>query len=624
MQSPSRPLLSRLARSRRWLAGGLRRQRVDYVYSERYQVDLPGVDALRGERIVCFLEEAGLLGRRALHRPDLAALRDLRRVHTDGYLESLSRHDALLQAFGLELPDYAVERVLAAQRAMVGGTMLATRLALAGGGIAVNLGGGLHHAFAGRGERFCLFNDIAVAIAELRADGFAGQVLIVDLDLHDDDGTRSLFAADPTVFTFSVHNRSATAAAAQAAIAIELGGGVGDQRYLEVLHSELPRLFARARPDVVYYLAGCDPAADDTLGDWQISSPAMLERDRLVLRCARGGLRELPLVIVLAGGYGPRSWRYSARFLSTLRGRLPGRARPVEPPSTSEVTLTRYRRLARELHATGMAPGRVLSDATAKTPRAGEDWSGWGLTAEDVHAALGGPLRPQRLLGRYTRQDLELILERGGLLERLRQLGFAHPTLELELDNPAGETVCLFGDSTRRDKLLELRLRIDRRTLPGATLLGIEWLLLQNPRAHFTLTRPRLPGQEHPGLGMLRDVMSLLVVACERLQLDGLIWVPARYSVAVQGKRSLHFLRPADEELFGALNRAIAGLSLSAAALAIEEGRVVDAATGRPFSWPPMPMVEPVSPELRARLAAAVAERAAGAAAAPAFRLVES
>jgi acetoin utilization deacetylase AcuC-like enzyme len=642
--SAARPASSPLGRTWRRLARGWRRPRLDLVWSPRYRVELTGVDALRGERILAFLDDAGLLSRQAVHDPPAASFRDLRRVHADSYLESLGRAEALLPIVGLPLPDAAIERLLDAQRTMVGGTALAARLALAGGGIACNLGGGLHHAFRARGERFCLFNDVAVAIAQLRAGGFAAPVLVVDLDLHDGDGTRAIFAGDESVHTFSIHNRTsagggggaaaagggggtidgtgggagggaaagggtapdagggaaagggtAPAAGGEAAsTAIELGDAVEDAAYLATLERELPPVFARVKPGLVFYLAGCDPAADDALGNWKISAAGMLERDRRVAAWARPAReRPAPLVIALAGGYGRQAWRYSARFLSALLNR--GRA--IEPPGTSAMTLRHYRRLT-----AGLAAGE-LSGAPG-----GDDW---GLTHEDVQEALGGVQRPPRLLGFYSRQGLEFALERAGLLDRLRSLGFEHPDLDLDLDNPAGDMARLWSGPDRRELLAELRVRIDRRTLEGMAMLRVEWLRLQNPRSSFAPSRPRLPGQEHPGLGMLRDTIALLILACERLQLDGILFVPAHYHTAVQSRRSLRFLEPEVEGRFRALERALRHLPLAAAAHAVEAGQVVEAATGQPFVWLPGPMVIPVSPALRGRLEGEVYEAAA-------------
>lgn len=609
MRSSSASLLQRLRRGRRRLGGWLREPSLELVYSERYQLDLPGNDAQRGERILSALDSAGLLNPRAVHRAELAPLRELRRVHTDAYLDSLSRPDGLLEVFGLELPEYAVERAMAGQRAMVGGTALASHLALASGRLAANLGGGLHHAFAGKGERFCIFNDVAVAIAGLRAEGFAEPILVVDLDLHDDDGTRAIFAGDRSVHTFSVHNRTTSEVRGETATILELGAHVDDATYLEAVGRRLPPAFAAAQPALVYYLAGCDPAADDAIGDWRISPAGMLRRDRLVIELARRRERRVPVVILLAGGYGQHAWRYSARFFSSLR---PG-GQAIEPPTTAEVTLTRYRRLAGELPA---------GERSAPADRRMHGDADWELSVEDLLPNLGGPQRPRRLLGACSRQQLELMLERTGLLERLRQLGFPRPALEFDLEHAGGETVRVLAGPDRDELLAEIRLRIDRRSVPGLAMLRIEWLLLQNPRAPFTPARPRLPGQEHPGLAMLRDVIALLIVACERRQLDGVLWVPAHFHTAAQGRRAGSFLHPEDEGTFRALERAVAGLPLPVAAFAVEQGRVIDDATGAPFVWRPMPVVVPASDRLRQQLAGDEHRRLADdAAAAHAFRL---
>jgi acetoin utilization deacetylase AcuC-like enzyme len=579
------PLARNFRRARRRMSVLLGRLPVQFVYTRRYQIDLPGVlhDPRRGEHILAFLDSTGLLGPAAVHRPAPASFRQLRRVHTDDYLDSLNRPGALTRILGLTIRDDLAERVLEMQRIMAGGTIVAARLAHQTGGIAVNLGGGLHHAFADRGERFCVYNDVAVALAELRSRGGASRILVVDLDLHDGDGTRSLFAEDPTVHTFSIHNQTSWEGDAVEATVVELGNGVRDEAYLQAVRTHLPPVFESFRPEMVVYLAGCDPATDDQIGDWKISAGALLERDRFVLDCARGSQRRLPVAIVLAGGYGLESWRYSARFFSSLLNR--GKA--IEPPSTEEIVLVRYRRLAREL------------DPRELSGEPGRD-DGWGLTNEDVLFSLAGPRRPHRFLGFYSLQGLELTLERAGLLDRLRTLGFERPTLEMDLDNPTGDTVRLYGDESRRDLLIELRARIDRGTAPGLSLLRIEWLLLQNPRAGFTAERPHLPGQTHPGLGISQDMIALLVLACDRLQLDGLLFVPSHYHTAAAGRKTLRFLDPADEGLFRALHRTLRELPLAEATRAVDARRVVDAGTGEPFTWQPMPMVVPVSERLRA------------------------
>lgn len=599
---PPRPdiLSNALRRGRRKLGEILSSSRLDLVYSRRYQLHLPGgaYDPLRGERILGFLETAGLLGE--VHAPEPVPFRLVRRVHADDYLESLNRPGALLRMVGWEVTDDQADRFLESQRTMVAGTVLAAHLALDSGGVAANLGGGFHHAFADRGERFCALNDLAVAVADLRWRGAEEKVLIVDLDVHDGDGTRSLFAADPTVHTFSIHNRTNPDAAPDAveSTIVELGGGVEDAAYLEALQSHLPPVMERFKPDLVFYLAGCDPATGDEIGDWNISAEGMLARDRFVESCVRGSRsggrrRNLPLVILLAGGYGLDAWRYSARFLSALANR----GKPLEPPTTEEALLMRYRSLAR-----GYGERELTGEPSAEHAPPASSVDDWGLTEEDVGAAVGAHRRPSRLLGYYSRQGMELALERTGFLDRLRAKGFDRPLLEFDLDNPTGDTVRVFAGPSRNDLLIELRMRIDRREMPDFALLRIEWLLLQNPRQEFTPERPPLPGQKHPGLGMLHETIAMLILACDRLQLDGVVFVPAHFHVAIQGRRQLRFLKPADEARFRALEIALQGLPLPEATRAVEQGKVVEAATGEPFRWEPAAMVLPVSEPLSRRM----------------------
>jgi acetoin utilization deacetylase AcuC-like enzyme len=591
-------LIRNLRRGRRPLARHAVPLRVPFHKSRPYQLQLPGAqyDPRRGERILGALDAAGLLDWTAVHRATPVPFRHLRRIHTDEYLDSLNQPGALARIVGLQIPEEVAERLLESQRTMVGGTMLATRLALESGHVAVNLGGGLHHAFSSRGERFCVYNDVAAAVADLRDRGADVRVLIVDLDLHDGDGNRAILANDPAVHHFTIHNRTSPGIKAKEETVVELGHYVEDATYLEAVRSRLPAVFESFQPGLVVYLAGTDPAADDQIGDWKISAEALLERDRIVLACAREGIRKLPLVVVLAGGYGINSWRYSARFLSLLLNR--GKA--VEPPATEELILLRYRNMAREFsehELTGDAPHRPVDD--------------WGLSEDDLLSALGGPRPPQRMLGFYSRQGLEFALERAGLLDRVRSLGFERPLLELDVENPAGDTVRLYGDPEKRELLIEVRLRLDRRSLPDTVLLSIEWLLLQNPRARFTPDRPQLPGQAHPGLGMLHDIIALLVLVCDRLQLDGLIFVPSHFHVASHGRKTLRFLRPEDEGLYRAFEKTFEGVPLADAAGAILASRVVDARTGEPVVWQPAPMIFPVSERLKEMVQAAEYEKKA-------------
>jgi len=584
-----------LRREWRRLRRSLARPRARFLYTPKYELDIPGVlqDPARGERILTWLALEGLLRRRDVAAPKIASIAALRRVHTDAYLDSILSPGALVPILGFDPGDPLHERILTLQRRMAGGTMAALRSALATGGVAVNLGGGFHHAHIDHGHGFCAYNDIAIAIRDARAHGFSGRVLVVDLDLHDGDGTRAIFADDASVFTFSLHNYPWGPVEAKASFSLALGGGVDDAAYLAAIREHLPPVFEEFAPDLVLYVAGADPAEDDRLGDWKITGPGMLDRDRLVLGLARGRRRNatpLPLVVLLAGGYGPDAWRHAARMFAWLL--LGGRQR-LEPPATAEILLHRYRQMARLLSPADLTGG------DEGRPAIGEDWD---LSAEDIYADLGGVPHETRFLGFYTRQGLELTLERSQLLERLRAIGFDDVRVDLDLSSPMGQTIRLFGDAAHRELLVEVRARRDRSTIAGMELLSLEWMLLQNPRASFTLERPPLPGQKHPGLGLSQDILALLVLACDRLKLDGVVFVPSRFHIAGTIRSPTRFLEPEDEARLLALRELLQGVSLVDAASRLEGGDVIDSETRQPVRWVPAPMLLAVSERLKERL----------------------
>jgi hypothetical protein len=177
--------------------------------------------------------------------------------------------------------------------------------------------------------------------------------------------------------------------------------------------------------------------------------------------------------------------------------------------------------------------------------------------------------------------------------------------------------------SGRGELLVELRAGRSRGVVPGLEVLAIEWLLLQNPRAAFSRRRPRLPGQQHPGLGLLRDVLGWLVLVCEEHGLDGIHFVAAHYHIAMQSRRLVRLLHPAEEARVRAFSAALAGLSLAEAANAVAEGRVLGP-DGRPAAWEPAACVLPVSAQLAERVAGPEYEAAVAAASRSlAFRLAE-
>jgi acetoin utilization deacetylase AcuC-like enzyme len=193
------------------------------------------------------------------------------------------------------------EQLVARSRASVFGTVAAARAALEDG-IACNLAGGTHHAFAGEGTGFCVFNDIAVAARALQREGLIGRAVIVDLDVHQGDGTAAIFADDPSVFTFSMHGaKNFPFRKQKSSLDVELPDGCGDDEYLARLEQHLPRVLDEADAQVLFFQAGVDPLEGDRLGRLKLSLEGLRRRDRLVLRSARA--LKLPAVVTLGGGY---------------------------------------------------------------------------------------------------------------------------------------------------------------------------------------------------------------------------------------------------------------------------------------------------------------------------------
>lgn len=567
----------------RWIRYGLTPPELVIVHHPRYAALKLGrlFDSARADKILAFLADRDLVRRRDVSRPRPSSLENILRVHTVDYVESLSDRQVVGTILGVSVSEKQVHEALDLFRLAVGGTIQATRLALRTGKVAVHTSGGFHHAMPDEGMGFCVYNDVAIAIARLRAHGFDEPILVVDLDLHDGNGTRAAFAADPTVHTFSIHNIHWDEREAVASTSVALGSDVTDEKFFATLSERLPPIVQRHRPGLVVYVAGVDGAADDALGDWRLTADGLIERDRFVVGLLRNETRAIPLAVVLAGGYGSSAWRYSARFFGWLAG-----GEVIEPPDDAELVLRRFRAISR-----GWDP----------ESSAGVDDDDWGLTEEDLLGLV--TQQETRFLATFSRHAVELQLEQLGVLDKVRTLGFESPTLVLDIPRGLDQVLRLYGGPHRTDLLMELKASRSRGIVPDAEVIEIGWLLLQNPRASFTANRPQLPGQEHPGLGLLREVVSWLIVVCERLRLDGIAFVPSQYYMAGVGARHLKFVDPAHQGRFEALHAAIRMLGFAQANQVLNAGEVVDDATGEPVRWEPRPMVLPVSDRLRARVA---------------------
>jgi acetoin utilization deacetylase AcuC-like enzyme len=246
------------------------------------------------------LVEQGLAPERARHVPAPATAGCLAAAHDPAYVADVLGQRLSPEAvrrLGLPLSGAVVTRA----RAAVAGTLLTARLAL-GHGLACNTAGGSHHAFAGLGTGFCVFNDVAVAAAALLAEGRVASVLVIDLDVHQGDGTAAIFANEPRVTTLSVHCRTNfPARKQQSTLDVALDPDLGDKDYLAIVRPLVEGVLDRTRPDLVFFNAGVDPHKDDRLGRLALSDRGLAEREALVLEACRR--RRIPLAVVVGGGY---------------------------------------------------------------------------------------------------------------------------------------------------------------------------------------------------------------------------------------------------------------------------------------------------------------------------------
>ena len=242
----------------------------------------------------------GTLESSELIEPSPAPLDDVLLVHTEDYVTRLCNGSLTtkeIRRLGLPWSESLVRRSFYA----VGGTLAAAGAALAEG-YGSNLAGGTHHSFADRGEGFCVLNDVAIAIRAMRARNRIRRAAIVDCDVHQGNGTATIFAGDNETFTFSMHGaNNYPLFKVQSTLDVELPDGTADDEYLKTLARHLPAVFAHD-PEIVFYLAGADPFAKDKLGKLSLSIDGLRERESYVLReCYE---REVPIVTVMSGGYG--------------------------------------------------------------------------------------------------------------------------------------------------------------------------------------------------------------------------------------------------------------------------------------------------------------------------------
>lgn len=227
---------------------------------------------------------------------------DILKVHTDDYytdLQQLTLEPRAARKIGFPLSKILVEREII----IADGTIKASEFALKHG-IAMNIAGGTHHAYSNRGEAFCLLNDQAIGARYLQNKGLAKKILIVDLDVHQGNGTAEIFQNDSSVFTFSMHGKSNYPFKKEKSdLDIALENDTDDAHYLSILKETLPKLIVSEHPDFIYYLCGVDVIASDKLGKLGLSIEGCKERDRFVLQTCKDA--HIPVMCSMGGGYSP-------------------------------------------------------------------------------------------------------------------------------------------------------------------------------------------------------------------------------------------------------------------------------------------------------------------------------
>ena len=276
---------------------------IPIVYHPHYVAPLPQghrFPMVKFQKLYELLLKDGILTPENLYQPEIPDQSLLELVHTPDYIENYCQGtlDAKAQRrIGLPWSSELVRRTCTA----VGGTILTAKLALEYG-IACNTAGGTHHAFPDFGSGFCIFNDLAIAARVLQKWGLVKQVLIVDLDVHQGDGTAFIFQNDPQVFTFSMHCEINFPSRKQTSdLDVPLPEGLDNDGYLQILANYLPDLLSQVKPDLVLYDAGVDTHVGDRLGKLALTDEGLYRRERQVLSTCRAG--GYPVACVIGGGY---------------------------------------------------------------------------------------------------------------------------------------------------------------------------------------------------------------------------------------------------------------------------------------------------------------------------------
>jgi acetoin utilization deacetylase AcuC-like enzyme len=276
---------------------------VKVFYSDRFVLPLPEghrFPMVKYSRLRERVAATDICAPGELRAPRAVSNKEILRSHERGYLRRVvagTLTEKEVRRIGFPWSEKMVER----SRRASGGTLGACHAALEDG-FAANLAGGTHHAFADRGEGYCIFNDSAIAARAVQAGGLVERVVVVDTDVHQGNGTAAILHGDPSVFTFSIHGAKNFPFHKEVSdLDVALPDGADDSEFLDALEDGLERSLEESRAELAIYLAGADPFEDDRLGRLSVTKEGLAERDRLVLESCRE--RGLPVAVTMAGGY---------------------------------------------------------------------------------------------------------------------------------------------------------------------------------------------------------------------------------------------------------------------------------------------------------------------------------
>lgn len=544
------PLAQWATRARRWVRG----HPYAIWYDRAYRLPFAsieastGIDPRRADLVLSYLVGAGYLLADDVRTPSRIRYEDLARVHTAELLESLQDPVAIGHAFAVDPSDVVVDEVVQTIRIACGGTLDAAREALGTRGPTMNLLGGFHHAGPARGGGFCIVNDIAVAVAALRKQGFKKRVVVLDLDAHPPDGTAECFAGDPSVWIGSLSG--ADWGKLEGVDETVLPRDCDDGSYLSALQALLSRM---PPAGLAFVLAGGDVLKHDRFGALALSLDGVRRRDLEVFRALEGvGSVWLP-----GGGYTADAWRALAGTGMVLARQT---LKPI--PKQADPLTTQFANIARAL---------------TRDKLEGPFW----ITEADLLGDLDRRNRSPRFLGYYTAEGVEYAMSRYGILQHLRRLGYSNFRVSTDRDE-RGDRLRLFAESDGVEHLL-IETVLEKRKVADQDVLYVHWLTLRHPRGRFSKERPRLPGQEEPGLGIAREAGQLFARIAERLGLAGIAFRPAWLHTAYAARFAMVFVEALNQAHFEALLRDLAHVPLSELSQALADGRVK--LNGERYTW---------------------------------------